>query len=157
MHPRVLQYKNACHRLALKYSGIISKEDLVQEAYIATDMALRKFDPNRGATELTYVYFCVTRRIWTCLKKQRRQNRGLVWCEDTPEKSYADPEPNRLDLDFVLSHLNEQELDIILQRFKGVKQPILAEKYSVTKQRISQIQMQALKKCRNVFEPTINS
>ena len=152
MHPRVLQYKNACYKLAIKYSGVISKEDLLQEAYIATDIALRKFDPNRGASELTYVYFCVSRHIWTCLKQHRRRSRRLIDSEGTPEGSYYDCEPDRLDIDFVLSHLSEKERDMILQKADGIPQRILAKKYSVSKQRISQVQQQALKKCREMFE-----
>ena len=152
MHPRVLQYKNACYKLAIKYSGVISQDDLLQEAYIATDIALRKFDPNRGASELTYVYFCVSRHIWTCLRQHRRRNKKLTECERMPEDSYRDCEPNHLDLDFVLSHLNEKERDMILQKADGIPQRTLAEKYSVSKQRISQVQSQALKKCREIFE-----
>ncbi len=148
MHERVLQYDRACYKLAMKFAGSLSVDDLFQEARIAASYALYKYDPNRGANELTWVYLCVTRSLLSCLRIQRRYDNRYVRNGDLIEQGYTEELPHCIDLNKLLTCLASKERYILKKRMNGMTCREIGSEFNISRQRIQQIQARAIKKLK---------
>ncbi len=160
MHPRVTDYDKASYKIAMnnKDKGV-PVDDLFQEARIAVDKALRSFDPGRGVRELTYVYFCVSRRIWECLRCHYKKTRYIMFCDELlsnamHEMGIEDPSPELLDLKEGLKVLKPKEKEIVWSHVRGMTYRQIGKKYNLSSQRIQQIYARALRKMKARIEGT---
>ncbi len=81
------RYKDTVRRLARKFTfGILAEtDDLVQEGMIGLYAAIGSFDPAEGKKFKSFVYPCVTRRIYSYLRFVNRRKIG-------GERTDVDPE-----------------------------------------------------------------
>jgi len=148
MHERVLQYDRACYKLAMKFAGSLSVDDLFQEARIAASHALYKFKSDRGANELTWVYLCVTRSLLSCLRVQHRYNDRYVHNGTLPEEGYTEELPHCIDVNQLLSCLTDKERYVLKKRMNGMTCRKIGSEFNISRQRIQQIQTRAIAKLK---------
>ncbi len=81
------RYKNLVLRCARKsaFHLLAETDDLVQEGMIGLYAAIGSFDPNAGCKFKTFVYTCVTRKIYSYLRFVNRR-------EPSGERTEIDPE-----------------------------------------------------------------
>lgn len=140
------------------------------EAYIA---AIRMFKPDRGANLNTFATLGMERRVW----RARNVSRGAIYVPQSRagkkwdghrEKAFqmraivhacqvAAPEEDvcrhtGAEIDHALSQLDERERRVFLARVEGVKLRELAETEGVCRERIRQIEDQAIKRLRKLLQ-----
>jgi RNA polymerase sigma factor (sigma-70 family) len=125
-------------------------EEVVQELRITLMRCLELWKPEDGAVS-TYCCVALSRRVDTALIALQRR-RGLQLTIDVAEEPKDDPSPGD-PWDYLyelIGTLSPKEQDIIRRRFglrcQKVKVNDIAAEYGVTRQRIAQIEQEALKK-----------
>lgn len=78
----MIQYASLVERVARKYAGIESQEDLVQVGYIGLLNALSKFDPQAGVRFNTYANYLVAGEIKHYLRDRAQIIRHPAWLQE---------------------------------------------------------------------------
>jgi len=73
------------YRVHAKSGGVIPKEDLEQEGWIAAIKAQRSYDPTKGTKLTTWIAANVWGTLMTALQEQLSQTRKLVFVENAVE------------------------------------------------------------------------
>src|SRR6185503_20082087 len=82
----MVQYSSLVERVARKYAGIESQDDLVQVGYIGLLNALTKFDPNAGVRFNTYATYLVAGEIKHYLRDRAQTIRHPAWMQELRHK-----------------------------------------------------------------------
>jgi RNA polymerase sigma factor (sigma-70 family) len=148
----------------------VDYDDLLSDALIALQRAVERFNPHRGFRFSTYACNCIIRACIRCsqLAHQHRQ-KFPVQNEEHMERPAEEPDLDlalRLErLEQILNEnqaaLNHLEETILRQRFPQDHEERLTFKeigrsVNLSKERVRQIQNEALDKLRDAFERTGN-
>ena len=82
----MVQYSSLVERVARKYAGIESQDDLVQVGYIGLLNALTKFDPNAGVRFNTYATYLIAGEIKHYLRDRAQIIRHPAWLQELRHK-----------------------------------------------------------------------
>jgi len=82
----MVQYANLVERVARRFSGIETFEDLVQVGFIGLLNALGKFDPNAGVRFNTYATYLVAGEIKHYLRDRAQTIRHPAWLQELRHK-----------------------------------------------------------------------
>src|SRR6185503_19674571 len=82
----MVQYSSLVERVARKYAGIESQDDLVQVGYIGLLNALTKFDPDAGVRFNTYATYLVAGEIKHYLRDRSQTIRHPAWLQELRHK-----------------------------------------------------------------------
>ncbi len=82
----MVQYAGLVERVARKFAGIESHEDMVQVGFIGLLNALEKFDPNNGVRFNTYATYLVAGEIKHYLRDRSQTIRQPAWLQELRHK-----------------------------------------------------------------------
>jgi RNA polymerase sigma-B factor len=82
----MVQYSGLVERVARKYAGIESQDDLVQVGYIGLLNALGKFDPQAGVRFNTYATYLIAGEIKHYLRDRAQIIRHPAWLQELRHK-----------------------------------------------------------------------
>lgn len=82
----MVQYSNLVERIARRFSGLDSQEDLVQVGYIGLLNALGKYDPSAGVRFNTYATHLVAGEIKHYLRDRTQTIRQPAWLQELRHK-----------------------------------------------------------------------
>lgn len=82
----MVQYSGLVERVARKYAGIESQEDLMQVGYIGLLNALTKFDPEAGVRFNTYATYLIAGEIKHYLRDRAQIIRHPAWLQELRHK-----------------------------------------------------------------------
>jgi RNA polymerase sigma factor (sigma-70 family) len=116
-------------------------EDMLQEARCAAFLALRRYDPSRGASERTWLFLKVRGAVIDYIRKQRPTPilRLIVDRGDPME-----PVDDRIDAYATLRHVcrsvpNQRTWSMIAMRLDGRRNKEIGAHYGISESRVSQI------------------
>lgn len=166
------KYERLCHKLARKFNFTATNhdhEDLVQEGRIGLLKAMETYNPDRGASFMTWAYYHVRGAITGAGRVDRRQPTYPLSIEDSP-RAYNVEDPSqeavvRDDLpgDLVYRLIEEccgglhtKRAKIVMDRYGLLGRPELrncecAEKYGLTKYAINSHTYSFKRKVRDRF------
>ena len=143
--------------------------ELISDGNVSLMMAVEKFDYARGNRFSTYASWAIIRNFARSVPRERYQlDRFTTGCDEVLEiaaglRTY---DPNRLNLpelresiDSVLAQLNPRERAILIDHY-GLDQDgqsktfdQLGQNLGISKERVRQIEIQALRKLRRILRP----
>lgn len=166
------KYERLCHKLARKFAFTAPSyqhEDLVQEGRIGLLQAMASFDPENGASFMTWAFYHVRGTIAGCGRVDGKQPRYPLSVEDCP-RAYNVEDPTaevevRDDLpsEFIKNliektcgGLNTKRANIVMDRFgllgrKELRNCECAEKYGLTKYAVNSHTYSFKRKAREMF------
>ncbi len=166
------KYERLCHKLARKFAFTAPSyqhEDLVQEGRIGLLQAMRSFDPENGASFMTWAFYHVRGSIAGCGRIDNKQPRYPLSVEDCPrayniedpaqEVQVRDDLPGefiRTLIEKTCGGLNTKRANIVMDRFgllgrKELRNCECAEKYGLTKYAINSHTYSFKRKARDMF------
>ena len=166
------KYVRLCHKLARKFAFTAPSyqhEDLVQEGRIGLLQAMSTFDPNNGASFMTWAYYHVRGAVAGCGRIDSKQPRYPLSVEDCP-RAYNIEDPAQevvvrddLPTEFIKTliektcgGLNTKRANIVMDRFgllgrKELRNCECAEKYGLTKYAVNSHTYSFKRKAREMF------
>jgi RNA polymerase sigma factor (sigma-70 family) len=166
------KYERLCHKLARKFAFTAPSyqhEDLVQEGRIGLLQAMRTFDPENGASFMTWAFYHVRGSIAGCGRVDSKQPRYPLSVEDCP-RAYNIEDPTqevqvRDDMpgEFIKTliektcgGLTTKRANIVMDRFgllgrKELRNCECAEKYGLTKYAVNSHTYSFKRKAREMF------
>ena len=148
-------------------TGSVTLYELVSDGNTSLMRAVEKFDYSRGFRFSTYASWAIMRSFGRTVPRERRQmDRFHTGCDETLETAAGmraydpnneNPYELRESLDFALSRLSEMERVIVLDHFglktEGQTKTLaeMAGELGFSRERVRQIELQALKKLRHVM------
>ena len=151
-------------RWATRFAGpAISQDELVEIGTLRVQYAIDRFDPERGIQFSTYVSVALKRefaRVVQKSAKRRAKERQLgVVGENTDPWDLLVGSSGTADYDqapyevrdiarvrAALAEMPIREADVVLSRCRGEKQPTIAARHSVSKERARQLEQAALRR-----------
>jgi RNA polymerase primary sigma factor len=143
--------------------------ELISDGNVSLMMAVEKFDYSRGNRFSTYASWAIIRNFARSVPKERYQlDRFTTGQDEVLEiaaalKSYDPNEPNlpelRESIDAVLAQLKPRERTILIdhygldERGQSMTFDQLGRSLGISKERVRQIEIQALKKLRKILRP----
>ena len=166
------KYERLCHKLARKFAFTAPSyqhEDLVQEGRIGLLQAMSTFDPNNGASFMTWAFYHVRGAVAGCGRVDSKQPRYPLSVEDCP-RAYNVEDPTQevevrddLSTEFIKNliektcgGLNTKRANIVMDRFgllgrKELRNCECAEKYGLTKYAVNSHTYSFKRKAREMF------
>jgi RNA polymerase sigma factor (sigma-70 family) len=166
------KYERLCHKLARKFAFTAPSyqhEDLVQEGRIGLLQAMSTFDPNNGASFMTWAFYHVRGAVAGCGRVDSKQPRYPLSVEDCP-RAYNVEDPTQevevrddLPSEFIKTliektcgGLNTKRANIVMDRFgllgrKELRNCECAEKYGLTKYAVNSHTYSFKRKAREMF------
>ncbi len=166
------KYERLCHKLARKFAFTAPSyqhEDLVQEGRIGLLQAMSTFDPNNGASFMTWAFYHVRGAVAGCGRIDSKQPRYPLSVEDCP-RAYNVEDPTQevevrddLPTEFIKTliektcgGLNTKRANIVMDRFgllgrKELRNCECAEKYGLTKYAVNSHTYSFKRKAREMF------
>ena len=166
------KYERLCHKLARKFAFTAPSyqhEDLVQEGRIGLLQAMKTFDPENGASFMTWAFYHVRGSIAGCGRVDSKQPRYPLSVEDCPraynvedpaqEVQVRDDMPGefiRTLIEKTCGGLNTKRANIVMDRFgllgrKELRNCECAEKYGLTKYAVNSHTYSFKRKAREMF------
>ena len=166
------KYVRLCHKLARKFAFTAPSyqhEDLVQEGRIGLLQAMKTFDPENGASFMTWAFYHVRGAIAGCGRVDSKQPRYPLSVEDCPrayniedpaqEVQVRDDMPGefiRTLIEKTCGGLNTKRANIVMDRFgllgrKELRNCECAEKYGLTKYAVNSHTYSFKRKAREMF------
>ena len=143
--------------------------ELISDGNVSLMRAVEKFDYSKGFRFSTYASWAIMRNFARSVPKERHQlDRFSTGCDEVLEiaatlRSYDPNEVNiselRESIDVVLAQLNPTERSIISEHYglgeDGESKTLgqLAERLALSKERVRQIEIRAMKKLRRLMRP----
>ena len=168
----LVKYERLCHKLARKFAFTAPSyqhEDLVQEGCIGLLQAMRTFDPENGASFMTWAFYHVRGAIAGCGRIDSKQPRYPLSVEDCA-RAYNIEDPTQevkvrddVSTEFIRSliektcgGLNTKRANIVMDRFgllgrKELRNCECAEKYGLTKYAVNSHTYSFKRKAREMF------
>ena len=166
------KYERLCHKLARKFAFTAPSyqhEDLVQEGRIGLLQAMSSFDPENGASFMTWAFYHVRGAVAGCGRVDSKQPRYPLSVEDCP-RAYNVEDPTQevevrddLSTEFIKNliektcgGLNTKRANIVMDRFGLLGRTELrncecAEKYGLTKYAVNSHTYSFKRKARELF------
>lgn len=96
----IKRYESLIRKFAIKYAHgwSVEIEDLVQEGRIAVALAVRDYDPSKGAAFITFAYTRIRASMQHCLRDRGRIIRIPGWLQDRPNRN-MDELPHTVSMD----------------------------------------------------------
>ena len=155
----LLRHERLVHRVVRRqWIYTLPYTAAIQEGRRGLWHAILGFDPERGNRFSTYAYPAIMRYVWGAVKGEIRRIRreiptgvlGLYFSESSPDPAkLREWEDVRHCLSALVKRLPEEQAQIIqmhygLDGYAPHSQPEIAERFGLTKQRISQLEIAAL-------------
>ncbi len=166
------KYERLCHKLARKFAFTAPSyqhEDLVQEGRIGLLQAMRTFDPQNGASFMTWAFYHVRGAVAGCGRVDSKQPRYPLSVEDCP-RAYNIEDPTQevkvrddITTEFIKTliektcgGLDTKRANIVMDRFgllgrKELRNCECAEKYGLTKYAVNSHTYSFKRKAREMF------
>lgn len=151
-------------RWATRFAGpAISQDELVEIGTLRVQYAIDRFDPERGIQFSTYVSVALKREFGRAVQKaakRRAKERQLgvvgenvdAWETLVGSSGAADYDQAPYEVRDIarvraaLAEMPMREADVVLARCRGEKQPTIAARHSVSKERARQLEQAALRR-----------
>ena len=166
------KYERLCHKLARKFAFTAPSyqhEDLVQEGRIGLLQAMRTFDPQNGASFMTWAFYHVRGAVAGCGRVDSKQPRYPLSVEDCP-RAYNIEDPTQevkvrddITTEFIKTliektcgGLDTKRANIVMDRFgllgrKELRNCECAEKYGLTKYAVNSHTYSFKRKAREMY------
>ena len=166
------KYERLCHKLARKFAFTAPSyqhEDLVQEGRIGLLQAMRTFDPQNGASFMTWAFYHVRGAVAGCGRIDSKQPRYPLSVEDCP-RAYNIEDPTQevkvrddITTEFIKTliektcgGLDTKRANIVMDRFgllgrKELRNCECAEKYGLTKYAVNSHTYSFKRKAREMY------
>tara|TARA_R110001592_G_scaffold96151_2_gene276328 strand:+ start:1751 stop:2452 length:702 start_codon:yes stop_codon:yes gene_type:complete len=166
------KYERLCHKLARKFAFTAPSyqhEDLVQEGRIGLLQAMRTFDPQNGASFMTWAFYHVRGAVAGCGRVDSKQPRYPLSVEDCP-RAYNIEDPAQevvvrddISTEFIMTliektcgGLDTKRANIVMDRFgllgrKELRNCECAEKYGLTKYAVNSHTYSFKRKAREMY------